>query len=492
MSENISDIAFSKFSEIANSIMPSWTEADTRAKLIDPLFRECLGWDEKDIVRETHVHKGFIDYVFSIDGFKKFVLEAKEVGLSFQIPEALNNRKYVIAGTISTDKAILAAIEQTQRYCIEKGVLFGVVSNGEQYIIFEAFKFGEDWRNGRCLVFHSMEDIQKNFVQFWNVLNKNSVRNGSLKRYVSDETESITFQTPLDLVHAKDSPLARNNLSPILEPILEYAFADLIEEWQREVLKSCYVRKKEYEDASQHLGRHFDRPPGFAKKYNVESILEMPGTQHTFQQAYDHSEQFLRASGPQGTLILLMGGIGCGKTTFLHHFFNFVVGDRKQTIWFYVDFTNAPPQLENVEQYIYRCIIEDYDRRHREKLQDFRKKLESAGMSPLKPDKKDIMILFSELMLSGFTISLVLDNADQHAHVYPKYQEYLLQLAKSLTNTLRTITIVTLREESFFKSTMSGVLDAFVQPTFHLASPSFEHLVRSRINFVFRHPSDER
>jgi hypothetical protein len=486
MSENKSDMAFSKFRELAHSVFESLTEADTRAKLIEPLFKECLGWTEENIARETHVHKGFIDYVFSVNGFKKFVLEAKEVGSSFEIPSSMRNRKYRIDGTISTDKRIQAAIEQAQRYCVEKGILFGIVSNGRQYIIFESFKFGDDWRSGRCIVFRSLEDIEKNFVLFWNLLSRNSVVDGSLKRYVSDETPSIAFQTPLDQVHAKDSPLARNNLSPTLEPILEYVFGDLIADWQLDVLKWCYVRKKEYEDTGQQLGRHFDRPPSFAGKYGVQSIAEMPGIRHTFEELYDHSEEFLRTSAPRGNLILLMGGVGCGKTTFIHHFFNFVIGDRKETIWFYVDFTNAPPQTENVEEYIYRSILDDFDRRHKDKLREFRQKLTEAGIGLLKPDKRDIMILFSELMLKGFMVSLVLDNADQHAHLYPKFQEYLLQMAKNLTNTLRTMTIVTLREESFFKSTMSGVLDAFIQPTFHLASPSFEHVVRTRLNYALQ------
>jgi len=479
-------MALSRFSELVNTVFPKLTEADTRAKLIDPVFEECLGWNGADIEREVYVHKGFVDYVFSVAGFKKFVLEAKEFGSSFEIPDSLNNRKYKINGTITTDKKILEAIEQVQRYCSENGVVFGIVSNGRQYIIFEAFKFGGNWRNGRCIVFRSLQDIQKNFVLFWNLLNKTSVADGSLKRYLSDQEASVSFETPLDSIHGKDSPLARNNLSHVLEPILEYLFADLIGNWQLDVLKRCYVRKKEFEDAGLQIGRHFDRPPEFAKKYNVQSIFEMPGSDHAFEKAYDHSEKFLRTAAPQGTLVLLMGGIGCGKTTFLHHFFNFVIGDRKETVWFYVDFTNAPPQVENIETYIYQSILNDLETRHRDKLRELREKLVKAGMGSLKPEKKDIMILFSELMLEGFSVSLVLDNADQHAHVHPTFQNYLLQLAKNLTNTFRTITIVTLREESFYKSTISGVLDAFVQPTFHLASPNFEHVVRIRLDYALR------
>jgi len=40
------------------------TESDTRAKLIDPLFKTVLGWSEAEIRREEPVAKGYVDYVW--------------------------------------------------------------------------------------------------------------------------------------------------------------------------------------------------------------------------------------------------------------------------------------------------------------------------------------------------------------------------------------------------------------------------------------------
>ncbi len=72
-SQSPADSAFAKFREILTSNClfkfddNLLTEADTRSKLIDPLFKEVLGWNEAEIRREKPVTNGFIDYVLGAD-----------------------------------------------------------------------------------------------------------------------------------------------------------------------------------------------------------------------------------------------------------------------------------------------------------------------------------------------------------------------------------------------------------------------------------------
>lgn len=42
--------------------LEKFNEADTRAKIIDFMLRDCLGWDEKNIKREDSVESGRTDY----------------------------------------------------------------------------------------------------------------------------------------------------------------------------------------------------------------------------------------------------------------------------------------------------------------------------------------------------------------------------------------------------------------------------------------------
>jgi energy-coupling factor transporter ATP-binding protein EcfA2 len=362
-------------------------------------------------------------------------------------------------------------------------VKYGVVTNGLQYIVFEAFRQGSDWRDGRCVIFRSLDDIKQNYVLFWNMMNRESVRAGSLKKYVSEEESAIEFTIPVSRLHAKGSSLARNYLSPLLDPIVNYVFADLTEEYQKEVLEKCYVAKRDFQDAGTYLGRHFDLAPNLLKKYNVQTILESPVKAGNFQELYERCEQFLRTASHRGSLIVLMGGIGCGKTTFVHHFFKFVVRNP-ETVWFYVDFTKASPEASLIEHHIYESILQDFETKYPKQFKELKDELANVNVCSMRPEPKDIAVLLSELALRGYVVSLVLDNVDQHSHISPEYQERTVQIAKNLTERLRTITILTLREESFFRSTTSGVLDAFLPPVFQLSSPDFEDLIHQRIAYA--------
>lgn len=53
------------------------TEADTRAKLIDPLFKTVLGWSEAEIRREEPVAKGYVGYVLGSEYSHILILQAK-------------------------------------------------------------------------------------------------------------------------------------------------------------------------------------------------------------------------------------------------------------------------------------------------------------------------------------------------------------------------------------------------------------------------------
>ena len=84
------DKALDRFRELKVHFEKDLSESDTRAKMIDPVFIECLGWTERDIRREPHVRPGYIDYIFSVNNVRRFVLEAKKEGESFNIPESFS------------------------------------------------------------------------------------------------------------------------------------------------------------------------------------------------------------------------------------------------------------------------------------------------------------------------------------------------------------------------------------------------------------------
>lgn len=76
------DSAFDRFrklraaGELLTRAAPQLNEADTRAKLIDPVFKEILGWSEADIRREEPSQHGWADYVIGGD-YAHLLVEAK-------------------------------------------------------------------------------------------------------------------------------------------------------------------------------------------------------------------------------------------------------------------------------------------------------------------------------------------------------------------------------------------------------------------------------
>ena len=483
------DEAFERFKKLVSTIGLPLSESDSRAKIIDPIFKDCLGWDEDDIKREEHVHRGFVDYIFHIKNRPIFVLEAKKIGDSFVIPLGLKKRRYKISGSISTDRKIKEAIDQAHKYSAESGTTFAVASNGQQFILFESFKHFGKWRDGFCLVFRSLEDIIDNFTLFWNILSKKAVISGSLRKHISEETIPLDFKRPLDFVHNEDAIAGKNYLAGQLAPIINYIFKDLTDDKQLEILKKCYVRQKQLTATDKILRSGFDRLPHYAKQFDINWFRESESESGRFQISFEKCREFLTTQTPIGSMIILLGGIGSGKTTFIHHFFKIVLGNRDDILWFYVDFGKSPPSLREVQKFIYNSIVDHYQNYYKTKLEGY---LKSVGVTSIEPKSESILVFFSMLRYKGYTISIVLDNVDQHSYTSPLYQERVFELAQNLTHEFKTITILTLREESFFRSTRSGVLDAYHIPKFYIASPSFEQLIRNRVDYALEFLSRDK
>jgi hypothetical protein len=88
----------------ATLITESTTEADVRAKLIDPLFKEGLGWPKACIQREQQDDNDeYWDYLFK-DTHAYFIVEAKRASELFVFPSSTIGKSYAIAGLFRADK----------------------------------------------------------------------------------------------------------------------------------------------------------------------------------------------------------------------------------------------------------------------------------------------------------------------------------------------------------------------------------------------------
>lgn len=479
---NEPDEALYNFKKVRFWEKQTFTEADTRAKIIDDIFKNCLGWTEPDIKREPSVDGGFIDYVFSVDGIPRLVVEAKRSGIYFEIPVSMKGRDYKISASISKEKNILSAIEQAQKYCNEKGVPYGIVTNGCQFIIFEAVTIGKEWRQGKAIIYPSLQDIEDNFVEFWNTLSKNAIRLSSLRRKFSGELVSYKYLRPLDRIHNKDQKLVRNHLAGIMAPFISYIFEEITDDSKIDILKNCYVYNKSSETTDHQVKSFFrDQLPPQSDKYKIENFIEGKETAGKFLVNFYKCAEYLRKDEPEGSISVLLGGVGSGKTTFLHRFFKLILLPEEKVLWFYVDFRTAPTDLTDLKSFLTDKIWKYYEKVYVEPLKT---DLASFSFDANEPSLQRITKLFVLLKLMGYTLSLVIDNVDQHYMLYPEMQQKVFLEAQNLTDQLKTITLLSLREESFFRHGLSGVLGAYYVSAFHVTSPGFGDLVQSRIEYL--------
>lgn len=475
------DEALEQFKIITTGFQNKFNEADTRAKIIEPIFKTCLGWEESDFRREKPVKKGFIDYTLRNGDFPFFIIEAKEYGRSFKIPSQYNSEKYRLNGTITTDSRIKDAIDQVAKYNNELGCTYAVITNGHQFIIFQAYKKGSQWRNGDCYIFRSYDHIINKFTLFWNLLSKSALLDGSIHSYFSDSIMPLDFSRPLSWLHNANANMGKNEIAKFVSPIVRNVFDELIHDNLLEVLQECYITQRETSNYDGILGLNFHKLPYYSKKYNIEWFRESKNELFGFKTSYIKSQELLKDKRPAGSLIVLLGGIGSGKTTFIHHFFKIHLKDQTKLMYFFVDFSKSEPKLEDVEPYIYESIISQI--KNNSKF-NFEKEVVGVNMDDVFPTHQQVVMLFGLLTLNKYNLTIVLDNVDHHSYTTPSYQERVFEYAQRLSSELNATIILNLREESFFRTTKSGVLDSVRLSNFHISPPPFERVVRRRIDYV--------
>jgi KaiC/GvpD/RAD55 family RecA-like ATPase len=477
------DEALDNFRRISKHKWTGLTESDTRVKLIDRVFTECLNWeDNEDISREEHASTGFVDYVFKIGNRNIFVVEAKKQGVAFNLPIFLNfRRKYNVGGILSTDKTLREVMMQAQGYCNRKGARFGVISNGEQYVIFEAVVAYKDWDNGNCRIFYNLDDIERNFVEFWNLLSKDAVERGSLVECLSKKADELIFARPVDNIRFRNEIQPRNELYEYMNDIIKFAFKDIIDNDRIEMLRRCYVSEREFTEPTRSIKNHFTRD--LESNFNIKRVVESSDSAGVFQAEFNYYSEVIKSKPPAPVVFLLLGKIGSGKTTFIFRFFNIVLTEeeRSRVKWFYVNIKDAPKDEKYLRQYLLESIFRNFERTYKELLTHVKSQLK---MENLTASVEDLSRLFLVLRYEGFTPSLVIDNVDQHTLEVPSFHEKVFLEANNLTKELRTITIMTLREESFYRSAIQGVFDAYYIEKYIITPPDLRSILLTRIDYV--------
>jgi hypothetical protein len=503
------------------------TEADVRATVIDPLFVTSLGWPEEQIRREKHTVSGdYVDYEFGRPN-TLLIVEAKRATKPFRVPQQTHRRTFSINALVAGDPQLKEAIEQAAGYCQDEGVAHAAVTNGIQLVVFKAVRTDRPWRKGEALVFRSIDDILVGFAELWDLLAYPSVRAGTLDAFFAfpDETPRHT-KSVISTLANPDEKLLRNALNSELIPILRAAFEDLTEDDQAQALQYCYVYSSHlHATADNFILTIRDLPPAYLRG-QVEHLDVQRAGAVPVQRAIENMAESRR----RGAVLLLLGGVGAGKTTFLRQV---RVKYCAKTIeesgaFYYVDFRDAPrnppfedfvfstirKQLNNdplvrrlfLDQqlpvtvgtkllnepallaHVFREELAQVDAMARtlgatnadvvaqEKL---RKLSELSGR-----DREVVARVFGLIEAADRFILLALDNADQHPL---SYQLDIFMFAQNVAAETGANIVCALREEKYYLASQQGAFNAFHTQRFHIPSPRLKDLLAQRLDYAQKH-----
>jgi hypothetical protein len=502
------DISFNALLEFENKysefLKSDLSESDTRSKILDKILIDVLGWTEFDIEREGWVRVGFFDYELRTAAFQ-FVVEAKKKFNEFKLPPKGNEVKAKSIYEGNKD-----VIDQIRQYLFERGLAFGVITNGTQFIIGQFSNTqGLDWRDQKFVYFKDFPDIKKNFDRFYDLLSRECI--GKYGKIKIIKTSNIAKTIIKDRsLKQKNYELVRNQISQHLLPIINQVFEEIynVESLDdSKILEVCYVRNKDVKKYNSELDFIFtDSPPTFDSR-----IVPVQNTDSTQEQL---SEQVFININVLPDPTILIGTTGAGKTTFIKYFTEVLLTkkQKKNRPLIYIDFRLYTSQTIRDTKYVFGNIIKQLEDNYPELNLSHLNILKTIYKSEI--DKKKIgvwsyltgnedklnaeMSKFIEtkqndplIHLPAITnyllqkcrkrICILFDNADQ---LNESDQKEVFLLGNGLNRNLKCISIISLREGYFYKWKDRPPFNAYQSIVYHITAPPYREVLKKRINFV--------
>lgn len=488
-------------------------EAQTRFDLIDEVLQHVLEWPRDRIKVEEYVQDGYTDYQLHDVGTLAIV-EAKREAVSFTLPASAPSGMCSLPPLLAdkSNAALKAAMQQAMRYSSQRGVSPTIVTNGHQWVAFLGSRSDNvPPLEGKALVFPSLRAMQDNFVIFHNALSFEGIR---AKRIFA----ALSFGTA-----APPPPLAsaiagypgikrRNPLQSNLQIMGELMLVDMPKEeaYSDLFLRECYATSgalSSYAEISRELLT--------SRSASILAEMGTPEEPVTTKRGVNPalSDESLAAAASHRPIVLL-GGVGAGKSTFIQHLVrvdarpvfddaiaitvNYGVG---ATFVSPSDYAIARIRAELLESYdidiedaefvedLYRRDLDRFDRSvdgqlkavdHQaytiRRIEFLRARVENSSehlrrsVERITKSRRRQVIIF-------------LDNVDQRDHAD---QNRVFLTANELAASWDATVFVTLRPETYYESQRYGAISGYHPRVFSIAPPRTDVMLQKRLEFALK------
>lgn len=513
------DSSFGTFSRLRQDIATYGdtlaTEADVRAKVIDPIFMQVLGWRGSEFLAENATSDGFVDYVFMVEGRSRLIVEAKRDGRTLGTDQRDTGRGYVLNGPAFRTEAAKEGINQATRYCGSKNAELACVTNGREWIVFRGNRLGDgtDTMRGMAYVFSSLDSVADNFKLFYRLLSRDDVERHEYRAYFQEiEGQPIRRSAFAKSLRERGSAqlLQISPLATDLDQVMIAFFDRLTGDEDPDLLTDCFVTTAESDAADARLAR--------ISEDIVQRVRSIDsGDPEVLLQLIERAAQTKRHE-----FVVIVGTKGAGKSTFITRFFTKVLprnlanqciscrinvadstGDSSSIVdWLdqhllvaleEAIYGDDPPAFEELEG----MFFDEYRRLSRgpwnrlyetDKVQFQIKFGESIEEKRTQRPNEYIKGLVRHVVASRKKIPvIVFDNAD---HFDIAFQEKVYQYARSIYENAICLIILPITDRTSWQLSKHGALQSFDHEALFLPTPPTDQIIRKRIDFLHNRAQD--
>ena len=479
-------------------------EAATRFHLIDRVLTECLGWQHEKIDPEVSTDSGYVDYLLTNRDYALAVIEAKKSDGNLVSTQASTITRLSVSGPGL--KASIAGIAQARRYCIEKGTPYAILSNGNQWVFFLAYRSdGLSPEKSVAIVFPSLQSVRDSYARFFDLLSVDQVQSKHYNALIAaaEGLQLVAKKSYRSAFNDSDIKLqARKPIEHQLSELFEHYFGLLSGDSNKQDLIDCFVETKESSTADETLQSLVQNL--------IEKLQEIGGGEGLTDAIQSAVAQ------QDGGIALIIGNKGAGKTTFISRFFDQILDapTKKKCAIIRIDVGSSEGELSGIASWLRRRLVNElekvlfpaegpdfndirgvfnglYMRLSRAEYSDlhdkdqtaFRRLFGDRVRAIVEADSDEYLQLLLNHCSRNRSLMpcIVLDNTD---HFPNEFQDAVFQYAHWVRKTAFSFVVCPITDRTVWRLSKSGPLQSFASHSFYLPVPKVGEILSRRVDLL--------